>query len=112
MITISENNDLFTVVVRYTAAPEDQAELIEVLKQSAPAFNPLPGFISLSMHRSLDGSQVLVYLQWRSRADSEACMMNPVWLKAGQALMTKFIQTGRATMDVQPYEVVLTGEPQ
>ena len=32
----------------------------------------LPGFISASIHRSLDGTKVINYAQWRSQADFAA----------------------------------------
>lgn len=110
MSTIIANDQLYTVLVHYTVDPADQAELIDVLKRSAPAFQPLPGFVSLAMHRSLDGKQVVVYLQWRSQADSDACMSNPVWLQSGQELYEKFIIPGRATMEPQPFEIVAAFE--
>jgi heme-degrading monooxygenase HmoA len=100
------SNDVYIVLVRYTVKAEDQAELVEVLKRSAGGFEPLPGFLSLTIHRGLNGEEILVYLQWRSQEDSDACMTNPIWLEAGKELYTHFIQTGRATMDPQPYQIV------
>lgn len=110
MATMSNDNNLYTVLVRYTVDPKDQAELVEVLKRSAKAFEPLPGFVSLTMHRGIEGKEVLVYLQWRSKEDSDACMTNPVWLQAGQELYSTFIMAGRATMDPQPFEIVHAAE--
>ena len=37
----------------------------------------LPGFISASIHRSLDGTKVINYAQWRSQADFAAMTNNP-----------------------------------
>jgi quinol monooxygenase YgiN len=110
MDTISQNNDLYTVIVRYTVEPENQAELVQVLQRSAPTFAQLPGFVSLNMHKGHDGKQVIVYLQWRSKADSDACMTNPVWWESGKELMDTLIQTGRATMDPQPFDIITTIE--
>ena len=36
-----------------------------------------PGFISANIHRSLDGTRVANYAQWRSKADFEAMQKNP-----------------------------------
>src|SRR5262249_29411212 len=36
----------------------------------------LPGFVSANIHRSLDGTRVANYAQWRSRADFEAMLQN------------------------------------
>ena len=108
--SMSNDNKLYTVLVRYTVEPENQAELVDVLKRAAGAFEPLPGFVSLTMHRGLEGKQVMVYLQWRSKEDSDACMSNPVWLASGQELYEKFIIPGRATMDPQAFEIVHAAE--
>jgi quinol monooxygenase YgiN len=106
MATISQDNNLFTVLVRYEVDPSNQAALVEVLKRSAPTFQEFPGFVSLNMHRGLEGKQVLVYLQWRSQADSDACMSDPRWFEVGKELYGNFIQAGKATMEPQAFEVV------
>ena len=109
MATIAQTHNVFTVLVRYTTAPEAQQPLLDVLTPTTDVFARQPGFVSLTVHRSLDGSQVIVYLQWRSRADHEACMNSPEVFAAGQELMA-LLQTGTVTMDVQPFEIVLSKE--
>jgi quinol monooxygenase YgiN len=106
MAVMSKDHNLYSVLVRYTVDADNQAELLDVLKRAAHAFEPLPGFVSLTMHQGLDGKQIVVYLQWRSKEDSDACMTNPVWLASGQELYEKFIIPGRATMEPQPFEIV------
>ena len=101
-----ETDQEFNVVVRYIVLPNDQAELIDVLQRAGQAFLAVPGFRGLTMHRSADGTQVLVWLRWRSQADSDACFTNPVWLDSGRELYARFIEPGRATMDPQPFELV------
>jgi heme-degrading monooxygenase HmoA len=36
----------------------------------------LPGFISANIHRSLDGTKVVNYAQWRRREDFEAMLQS------------------------------------
>lgn len=36
-----------------------------------------PGFISANLHKSLDGTRVVNYAQWRSKAEFEAMLQNP-----------------------------------
>ena len=36
-----------------------------------------PGFVSASVHRSLDGTKVTMYAQWRTLEDYEAMRHNP-----------------------------------
>ena len=52
-----------------------------------------PGFISANIHRSLDGTKVANYAQWRSKADLEAMQKNPeagVHMKEAAALADSF----------------------
>ena len=37
----------------------------------------LPGFVSANIHKSLDGTHVVNYGQWRSKEDFEAMLNNP-----------------------------------
>lgn len=47
--------------------PENQRELLEHMEgQSAEVMARMPGFVSINLHRSLDGARVLNYVQWRS----------------------------------------------
>jgi heme-degrading monooxygenase HmoA len=39
--------------------------------------NKVPGYVSANIHRSLDGTRVVNYAQWRSREDFEAMLRNP-----------------------------------
>ncbi|MBV7333850.1 antibiotic biosynthesis monooxygenase [Chloroflexi bacterium TSY] len=106
MVTITPENNLFTVLVHYRTEADEQQALIDLLIPTVDVFARQPGFVSLTMHRSEDSEEVLVYLQWRSRADSEACMNSPDVFQAGQEVMG-FIQSGRATMDVRPVDLIL-----
>ena len=38
----------------------------------------VPGFISASLHRSLDGTKVTMYAQWQSLEDYQRMRANPV----------------------------------
>ena len=39
--------------------------------------NRMPGFVSANLHKSLDGTKVVNYAQWRSKEDFEAMLQNP-----------------------------------
>ncbi len=109
MATVSRENMVFTVMVRHTVEPKHQKELVNLSKRMLPVFQKQPGLVSLNVHRSLDGTQALTYLQWRSEADHEACRASPEVAAAGSEF-TKFIESGRSTIEVQTYQVVASSE--
>ena len=75
MVTISKDDDLVTLINVFTVAPEDQQRLVEVLVDATQAvMRKQPGFISANIHRSLDGTRVTNYAQWRSREAFEAML--------------------------------------
>lgn len=55
-----------------------QHELVKLLEDATEkVMRHRPGFISANLHRSLDGTRVVNYAQWRSREDFEATMADP-----------------------------------
>lgn len=79
MPVISTENQFLTLINVFTVSPDRQQELVELLTQAtAGSVRQVPGFVSASLHRSLDGTKVTMYAQWRSRADYERMRTNPV----------------------------------
>jgi quinol monooxygenase YgiN len=75
--TISTNATVVTVINVFTVAPENQARLIELLTRATEStVSRLPGFISASLHRSVDGAKVTMYAQWRSLEDYQRMREN------------------------------------
>jgi quinol monooxygenase YgiN len=67
-----------TLINVFTVAPENQQRLIDLLVEATEGvINAQPGFISANLHKSLDGTRVVNYAQWRSREDLEAMLANP-----------------------------------
>jgi quinol monooxygenase YgiN len=78
MSTISKDNKVVTLVNVFTVGAENQQRLVDVLTDATEqTMKHLPGFVSASIHRSLDGGRVVNYAQWRSREDFAAMMRNP-----------------------------------
>jgi len=42
-----------------------------------------PGFISVSLHRSLDGRRIVNYIQWQSRDLLQSAHKSPEFRKSG-----------------------------
>jgi quinol monooxygenase YgiN len=107
MTTISKSNKLVTLINVFTGAPAHQQEVVDLLaRATATSVRHAPGFISASLHRSLDGTKVVMYAQWRSIEDYEAMRENPAPLP--------YLQQAVALAKFEPgmYEVVETFTPQ
>ena len=106
MTTISKSNKLVTLINVFTGAPSHQQEVVDLLAHAtATSVRHAPGFISASLHRSLDGTRVVMYAQWRSIEDYEAMRENPAPLP--------YLQQAVALAKFEPgmYEVVETFSP-
>jgi len=75
MTTISKDAKLITLINVFTVEPANQRQLVELLAQATEtSVRHAPGFVSASLHRSLDGTRVTMYAQngGRSRTMSHA----------------------------------------
>jgi quinol monooxygenase YgiN len=78
MGVINADDDIYVVIVQFSVSPADiQALIADHGAQVEAWVRHSPGFISASYHASEDGQRMVIYAQWRSRADWEACMKRP-----------------------------------
>lgn len=76
--SIAADAPILTMINILEVPRERQSELVEILETAtAEVMRHLPGFISANIHRSLDGTRVATYAQWRSLADFERMLANP-----------------------------------
>ena len=106
MTTICKERKVITIINVFTVDPSKQQQLVDLLIQATESsVRHIPGFISASLHRSLDGAKVAMYAQWRSVEDYQAMRKNAVALPyMEQALTLAKFESGM-------YEVVETFEP-
>ncbi|MGZ3464765.1 MAG: antibiotic biosynthesis monooxygenase family protein [Gemmatimonadaceae bacterium] len=107
MPVIAKGDRVATVINVFTVAPADQARLVELLtKATQSSVRHVPGFLAAALHRSLDGTKVTMYAQWRtvedyhrmrSRSDTSPFLAEAVTI---------------ATFDPGLYEVVETFLPE
>jgi quinol monooxygenase YgiN len=94
-----------TLVNVFTVDPDRQQALVSVLVSATDdTIRHLPGFVSASIHRSLDGTRVTNYAQWRSITDFEAMLQTP----AAQPHLAEAADL--ADYDPHLYEVVSSHE--
>jgi quinol monooxygenase YgiN len=70
MSASSPLTDGLTVINVFTVSPKNQGRLIELLTRATEStVRHVPGFISATLHQSLDGAKVTMYAKWRSWDD-------------------------------------------
>ena len=69
-----------------TSAPGAQEGFLQTMRAQVGLLAQQPGFVSLMLHPSLDGKQIVVYAQWRTEADFEAGINDPGAKKGHVAL--------------------------
>lgn len=98
--TINTENDLVTLINIFNVTPDKQQALVDVLAEaSGSVMKQQPGFISANIHKSFDGTRVVNYVQWKSKADFEAMLQKP----EAQPHMTK--AAALAEFEPKLYEV-------
>ena len=76
--TIDPKRSLVTLINVYEVDPEKQTELVLRLADATEkVMRHQPGFVSVNIHRSIDGTRVVNYAQWASKEDFERMMKSP-----------------------------------
>lgn len=74
MPTIEAKNGVVTHINVFTVPPAQQQALIDSLIATVNAARGVPGWLSASIHRSFDGTQVVHYVQFESHAAAQAVL--------------------------------------
>jgi quinol monooxygenase YgiN len=103
MAAILKDKKVVTLINVFTVERANQQKVLDLLVNATEkTMKNLPGFVSASIHKSLDGVRVVNYAQWRSQADFEAMTKNP----EAQAHRKLLMET--ANSDFHLYEVTET----
>ncbi len=103
MSEIHKADGVVTQITTVKVEPEHQTEVLKLMTERARFMAKQPGFVSVNLHRSSDGSHIVNYVQWKSRKELEAAHHSPEFRK-------KWPRFGELVEEVEPclYEVVLT----
>ncbi|OIQ98512.1 tetracenomycin-F1 monooxygenase [mine drainage metagenome] len=72
------NDKTIILINTFTVEPERQQQLLELLTRATEeSVRHARGFMSARLHRSLDGTKVTMYAQWRSNEDYQAMRRDP-----------------------------------
>lgn len=97
-------DDAFTQVVRFEVEPDKQGALIAAIAAEVERWVcRRPGFVSATLHASLDGRHVLNYARWRTEADFAAFTDDPESERLGAAVCAAGPSRGP---EATPYRVV------
>ena len=62
-----------------------------------------PGFISISFHQSTEDNETMMYWEWDTQADHEACMKSPDWnslmAKSGELFHSEGVEFSISTYE-------------
>ncbi len=101
MSEIRKDSGVVTQITTVKMTPENQDEVLALMKERAKFMARQPGFVSVNLHRSQDGSHVVNYIQWTDRQKLSAAHHSPEFRK-------KWPRFGELIKDVEPalYDVV------
>lgn len=106
MITISKDTQFLTLINVFTVDPSNQQALVDLLTRATKeGVQDINGFISASLHRSLDGTKVTMYAQWESIDTYNTMRATP----AASPYLEQAL--GMAKFDPGMYQVVQTFTP-
>jgi hypothetical protein len=72
MITITQNDNLATLIKLFDCEPQHQRHLIDSwVRTTEEQLDSLPGIISARPHRSKNGTRVVNYAQWKGSGNWE-----------------------------------------
>jgi heme-degrading monooxygenase HmoA len=101
MSEIRPNNGICTQITTVKLAPDNQDEVLKLMKERARFMATQPGFVSVNLHRSKDGSHVVNYVQWTNADKLAAAHHSPEFRK-------KWPRFGELVKEADPclYDVV------
>jgi quinol monooxygenase YgiN len=102
MPEIHQSSGVVTQITTVDVDPDKQDEILALMTERAKFMAKQPGFVSISLHRSQDGSHVVNYVQWSDREKLKAAHHSPEFRR-------KWPQFGRIADEIEPclYDVVL-----
>ena len=101
MVKIGLDKDVVTLINVFTVEPQHQDQLLRILTEATErVICKLPGFVSATFHKSLDGTKIANYAQWESQQAFEALFQNSEAME--HMLAIRAIATGERSL----YEVV------
>ena len=87
--------------IKYPSALKEK--ILKFGLEMLPLAKLQPGFISISFHQSTEINETMMYWEWESQSDHEACMQSKDWNDLMENSGTLF-QTENVEFTIQTYE--------
>jgi quinol monooxygenase YgiN len=111
MPTITHGDGRVTMINVFTVRPEESERLIEILADGIRRVTSRqPGFVSATIHASLDRTRVVNYAQWENRAAYERLFRDPQMVQFMEDLKER-LRFSSADANAYEVQVVLTPSP-
>jgi heme-degrading monooxygenase HmoA len=101
MTDIRQSNGICTQITTVKLPPDRQDEVLNLMIERARFMATQPGFVSINLHRSKDGTHVVNYVQWTNADKLAAAHHSPEFRK-------RWPQFGALAQEIEPslYDVV------
>jgi heme-degrading monooxygenase HmoA len=101
MPDICEQSSIVTQITTVKLPPGNEEEVLELMRERARFMARQPGFVSVALHKSRDGSHVVNYIQWTNPDKLAAAHHAPEFRK-------KWSRFGELASEIEPclYDVV------
>lgn len=81
MVSIRSDSDFVTQINHIKVKTENQDQLVKLMtEQAEEVMAKQPGFISINIHKSLDGTRVVNYVQWTTKELLDATHETPEFI--------------------------------
>jgi heme-degrading monooxygenase HmoA len=81
MPQINTDSRVVTQITIVEPEPGKQDRALSLMKERARFMARQPGFVSIVLHRSLDGKRIVNYIQWQSREMLQSAHRSPEFRK-------------------------------
>src|ERR1700740_2124501 len=101
MSEIRNSDGICTQITTVKLTPDNQDEVLNLMIERARFMATQPGFVSVNLHRSKDGSHVVNYIQWTNADKLKAAHHAPEFRR-------KWPRFGELVKEIDPglYDVV------
>jgi quinol monooxygenase YgiN len=100
MPEIRLGNSVVTHITTIDVDPIHQRDLLDLMRERARFMAKQPGFVSISLHRGIDGNHVVNYVQWADRAQLDAALRAPEFRAMNQRFGALIQDVGSSLYDV------------